>query len=290
LTRRIAGDSRPKQFCRLVGNTSLFEQTRSRLKPLYSPDRQVFVLSRAHERYYGEDLRESAAASLVQPLNRGTGIGIILALIHILERDPHAVVGLFPCDHYYSNEDSFRLTIRAAAACAERHPSSIILVGAEAEYAEVEYGWIEPDAVVLQTGVGPLFQVHRFWEKPPLDHARGLMRRGCLWNTFVAFGLAATLLDILCARVPEAVISVAKAMADLALETAYPLLETVDFSRDVLAHEARRLLVLRDRKSGWADLGSPDRVFETLARHAIRPEWFSEADKGLFEQLALHRV
>src|SRR5271154_3679661 len=52
LTRRIAGDSRPKQFCRIFGNTSLFEQTRARLKPLCSPDRQVFVLSRAHERYY----------------------------------------------------------------------------------------------------------------------------------------------------------------------------------------------------------------------------------------------
>ena len=273
LTRRIAGDSRPKQFCRIFGNTSLFEQTRARLKPLCSPDRQVFVLSRAHERYYGEDIREPAGASLVQPLNRGTGIGMMLALNHILERDPQAVVGFFPCDHYYSNEDSFRLTIRAAAVCAVQRPASIILVGAEAEYAEVEYGWIEPDAVVLDTDVGPLFQVHRFWEKPPLHQARALMRRGCFWNTFVTFGLAATFLEILCGRVPEAVISVAKAVTDVALETSYPLLPTVDFARDVLAHETRRLLVLRDRKSGWADLGSPDRVLETLARHAIQPEW-----------------
>jgi hypothetical protein len=41
LTRRIAGDSRPKQFCRIVDNTSLFEQTRARLKPLCRPGRQV---------------------------------------------------------------------------------------------------------------------------------------------------------------------------------------------------------------------------------------------------------
>ena len=111
LTRRIAGDSRPKQFCRIVGNASLFEQTRARLKPLCSPDQQVFVLSRAHERYYIEHLRKHTGASLAQPVNCGTGVGIILAIIHILERDPHAVVGFFPCDHYYSDEDSFRLTI-----------------------------------------------------------------------------------------------------------------------------------------------------------------------------------
>lgn len=112
-----------------------------------------------------------------------------------------------------------------------------------------------------------------------MDQARALVRLGCLWNTFVSFGLAATFLDILCARVPEAVIALVKATTDLALETSYPLLPTVDFSRDVLAHETRRLLVLRDRKSGWADLGSPDRVLKTLARHAIQPEWLSEADK-----------
>ena len=37
-------------------------------------------------------------------------------------------------------------------------------------------------------------------------------------------------------------------------------LPIVDFSRDILAHQAKRLLVLRDTGSGWADLSSPNRV------------------------------
>jgi hypothetical protein len=77
LTRRIAGDSRPKQFCRIIGGQSLFRQTRTRLDPLFMRDRQVFVLSRAHERYYGEDLTDAGDSSVIeQPLNRGTGIAI----------------------------------------------------------------------------------------------------------------------------------------------------------------------------------------------------------------------
>src|ERR1700739_4931852 len=59
LTRRIAGDSRPKQFCRIVGEQTLFWQTRARLDPLFLSDRQVFVFSRAHERYYSQDLIDS---------------------------------------------------------------------------------------------------------------------------------------------------------------------------------------------------------------------------------------
>jgi mannose-1-phosphate guanylyltransferase len=278
LTQRIAGDSRPKQFCPIVGSESLFEQTRARLEPLFGRDRQVYVLSRAHEKYFGQDLTQADDSSaLIQPLNRGTGIAIVWALLHILERDPDALVGFFPCDHYYFNDDSFRRTIQTAARCAARHPDSIILVGAEAEYPEVEYGWIEPDVAVSQTIIGPLSRVNRFWEKPPLHQARSLMGRGCLWNTFITMGRASAFLDMLCARVPEAVISMTRAVADRAFESVYGLLPAVDFSRDVLTHETQRLLVLCDRTSGWADLGSPARVLETLTRNGIHPDWFTSS-------------
>lgn len=133
LTRRIAGDCRPKQFCRIVGDESLLYQTRTRLRPLVLPDREVVVVSRAHEAYYREDLAATNDSCIIeQPLNRGTGIAIVLATVHILLRDPDAVVGFFPCDHYYSDDDSFRSTIRSAAACVQRHPESIILIGAKA--------------------------------------------------------------------------------------------------------------------------------------------------------------
>ena len=56
LTVRIAGDDRPKQFCPIVGAESLLRQTRARLDPLSSSDRQAFVVSYAHERYYAEEL------------------------------------------------------------------------------------------------------------------------------------------------------------------------------------------------------------------------------------------
>lgn len=135
LTRRISGDSRPKQFCRLIADRSLFEQTRERIDPLFPRTRQVPVLSRAHEKYYAGAVAKAAESrALVQPENRGTGIAIALASLHILSRDPQAMVSVFPCDHYYADEESFRATILSAENCAERHPGSIVLVGAEAEY------------------------------------------------------------------------------------------------------------------------------------------------------------
>ena len=69
-------------------------------------------------------------------------------------------------------------------------------------------------------------------------------------------------------------------MADNTLNVAYASLDTVDFSRDVLANLPHRLLVLRDRTSGWADLGSPSRVMDTLARNNIQPAWSRQLPNG----------
>jgi len=45
LTLRIVGDQRPKQFCPIVSSQSLFRETRGRLAPLFSGDRQAFMFS-----------------------------------------------------------------------------------------------------------------------------------------------------------------------------------------------------------------------------------------------------
>jgi mannose-1-phosphate guanylyltransferase len=74
LTVRIVGDDRPKQFCPIVGAESLLRQTRARLDPLFSGERQVFVVSHAHERYYSEELADASDSLLIaQPMNRRRG-------------------------------------------------------------------------------------------------------------------------------------------------------------------------------------------------------------------------
>lgn len=265
LTVRIVGDHRPKQFCPIIGTESLLSQTRARLDPLFSRDRQVFLVSCAHERYYSKELADAKGSLVVaQPMNRGTAVGMVAALIQIMQLDPDAVVGFFPCDHYYSDDESFRSVVKSAAGCAAAFERSLVMVGAKAEYAETEYGWIEP-GLAVETDK-PLFRVNRFWEKPAMPQARGLLRRGCLWNTFVTIGSAAAFLELVCSEVPGVVLSVTRALARNDLASTYARLPSVDFSRDILARQAKRLLVIRDSGSGWADLGSPDRVFKLLAK------------------------
>lgn len=291
LTVRIVGDDRPKQFCPILSGDSLLRQTRTRLDPLFPGDRQVFVVSNAHERYYSKELADARDSLVIaQPMNRGTAVGIIAALIQVMQADPDAVMGFFPCDHHYSDDESFRSIVRSAIRSAEQFPGSLVMVGAEADYAETEYGWIEPGQTVLETQATPLCRVNRFWEKPALPQARNLLLSGCLWNTFVTVGSAAAFLELLCSEVPEVVLSMTRALADDDWGPTYARLPSVDFSRDILAHQTRKLLVLRDSGSGWADLGSPNRVLGLLARNVNQPAWFRRTNGSSQQVRALRGV
>ena len=277
LTRKITGDWRPKQFCRLFGDRSLLGHTRKRLRPIFSDDRTVFVVTRDHETFYMEELADAKASRvLTQPANRGTGVAIIVALLRILQYDADAVVAVFPSDHYFADEASFAATVRSSLVAASTYTESVILIGAEPQWPEVGYGWIEPAGLFASSSHPPLLRVSGFWEKPPLATARELMKRGGLWNTFVTVGHASAFLELLRSTIPHVMVKIADALARDDLDDAYLDLDTIDFSMAVLSREPHRLLVMPDAASGWTDLGNPDRLIETLIQSENEPSWLRE--------------
>lgn len=56
LTTLIAGDARPKQFCRILGEKSLLTQTRHRISPLFDTGRVIAIVTRKHEAFYSREL------------------------------------------------------------------------------------------------------------------------------------------------------------------------------------------------------------------------------------------
>ncbi len=277
LTRSIAGDFRPKQFCPLFGGKTLLRHTCDRIDPLFRRDQKLFVVTQAHERFYANELNGiENNRILVQPESRGTALAIVAGILRILKFQPDATVALFPSDHYYSNEGAFRRAIKSSLGLASKYSESIILLGAEAHSPEVEYGWIEPGQVIEDLPAAQLLRVNRFWEKPSFSQAQTLLEARCLWNTFVMIGTGRAFLDLLKSRIPGIVQHVSDALSIYDLEAAYRGVRTVDFSREVLGQRSDRLLVVRDAASGWADLGNSARVIDTLVRNRIETDWLNE--------------
>ena len=197
LTRRVAGDARPKQFCPLIGSTSLVEQTRSRVSLSIADDNILVVVTRAHERYYGPMLGEVRQQNLViQPDNRGTAAAILYSLLRLSKLAPTAYVALFPSDHFVSDERHFMRHVDLAFDAVRLRPEMTVLLGIAADSAETSYGWIEPGQPV-GTDHASIFDVQQFWEKPPAELAKRLLDSACLWNSFVMVGRLSTLLGLI---------------------------------------------------------------------------------------------
>jgi mannose-1-phosphate guanylyltransferase len=249
-------------------------QTRRRISPLFHADKTLAVVTRKHESFYARELSDVQETAIVkQPENCGTGIAIAAAILTVLERDADAIVAFFPCDHHYTDESAFSDVVEVGIFAAQNNPETIVLLGAEPTYPETEYGWIEPGRAPAN---GPRLapaRVRQFWEKPALAAAQRLMRRGCLWNTFVTIGRAGAFVDMFHTSAPNVMLILSTGIKASDLDSSYRKIPRVDFSRDVLASQPERLLVIRDAMSGWTDLGTPSRVFDTLSRQGTAPNW-----------------
>jgi mannose-1-phosphate guanylyltransferase len=280
LTRGIAGDDRPKQFCAVLGEETLLDRTRRRVALGVSPRRTLFSLSRAHERYYAPLLRGiEPARVVVQPRNRGTAPAILYALLRVAAADSRGAVALFPSDHHVSDDRAFMAHAGAAFALVGARPGLVALLALTPDRPETEYGWIEPTEALEGPDGWPAYRVRRFWEKPAPAVARALLRAGGLWNSFVVVGRVATLLGLVGRALPglaaafaplrEALGTAAEAAA---AEAVYGALAPADFSRGVLTPCAAHLAALPVRGLEWSDLGSPDRVLAARGQGVVRRE------------------
>lgn len=274
LTTTIEGDARPKQFCRILGERSLFAESLRRIAPLFERERTIAVVTKKHEPYYANQLDGLPGSSvLVQPCNRGTGVAIAATILMLRGLDDDAVVAFFPCDHYYGNEAAFLRAVEAGLQAAGDNPDKLVLLGAAPTHPETEYGWIEPEPLTSPAAGFVPARVRRFWEKPTSATAQKLLRMGCLWNTFVTMGRVSAFIDALCAAVPKTILALSVETMESGLSASYRSIAPIDFSRDVLATQSDRLLVIRDAASRWTDLGRPSRVLETIACEGLAPNW-----------------
>lgn len=278
LTRLICGDDRPKQFCSLYGGMTLLEQARLRAQRNIPSGQILFSLNREHEDFYLRALVDCPSQRVVQPRNRGTAPAILSSMLAIARKDQDATVAVFPSDHHYSDENVIAEAVDCGFALSRREPDSVIVVGAQPNGPEVEYGWIE---LGERAPGGPdSYRVRCFHEKPSRPRARLLFEQGSLWNTFVMVGKALAFLEMICSAMPGALIPFQQFPAlrapneELRIpDTLYARMPQADFSRQILASETQRLIVQRLGPTTWSDLGDCDRAVDSIMRFGLQPEW-----------------
>jgi mannose-1-phosphate guanylyltransferase len=273
LTMTPSGVHVPKQFCSLLSGPSLLHQAISRARSIAPNERICTIVAAQHHRWWAS---LPASNLIVQPENRGTANGVMLALLHIQERDPCAQIVLLPADHHVQDEPTLAESLRCALMHLRMRPHETLLLGIEAEEPDPELGYIVPG----DRSRDGTFEVLQFVEKPSAERARELIDNGALWNAFIVAASVRALLHVLAGRFPEIVSEMRAAVRkDLlcppnATATAelYERLPHLDFSRDVLGNgQDANLRVLPTPQCGWSDLGTSKRVDKTLRQVRSRP-------------------
>lgn len=273
MTGRRNGLAVPKQYCSMYGGPSLLRLALARALATVPRDRVLCVVASEHRQWWSRELCELPAENvIVQPYNRGTAVGTLLALLVGRSRDRSSRIMFMPADHYVEDEQVFASGISAAFDAIETHTEKVILLGLEPDEPETELGYIlaEPNR---HAGVR---QVTRFIEKPGLRQAKSLVELGALWNSFVFGAEVNTLLALFRRRMPDTLSALRTLAADplddpRSLAFLYGSLEHVDLSTSVFTGSESDLAVLGVSQCGWTDLGTPERVVRCLSDHTTTP-------------------
>jgi mannose-1-phosphate guanylyltransferase len=266
------GQARPKQYCTFCGGRSLLEQTIRLAESLTPPERIVTVIGSDHWRFLSE---HPPGRVLAQPQPRGTAVGVFWPLSMLVGKHDHDVALILPSDHFLHPPERASNALADVCDLVQRRPNRVVLVGAEADIPETEYGWIEhqrsSDSVELSR------QVLNFHEKPSAKEASLWMRSGQLWNTMITGASIGTLWRLAKQVLPE----VSEPMehpvfgsrgawptepTQGVVEDLYAELPGRDFSRDFLTHVTEDSVVVPLRGVLWSDWGRPERVQESLRR------------------------
>ena len=265
LTRKIAGAPIPKQYCRIMGDRSLLEATLARIAPLVPGERTLVLVNRSHLELALPQLLDIPPDNvIVQPGNRDTGPGIVFGLLDLTARRPRAPVVVFPSDHYVGDGSAFREHVERATVLVDRFPTKIALLGIRPTRPEPAFGYIEPGPPLVARGLEshPAYHVAAFHEKPSIELAKHLQRRGALWNSFVMVFHPSRLLALVRQRRSA---DVEQLRGVIRSGAGYEGVPSWNFSADFLTQISRHLVVVPVDGVSWSDWGTPEAVERTLA-------------------------
>jgi len=268
----------PKHLLPLApGGRTLLHDTVDRVRDLGDSCRVVTAASQADQ--CGRELADlgiSDTAVIAEPVARGTGPALGLAVGLVLREDPDALIATVHADHRVSEPGPYRAALVASAAWAAT-TAGLATVGLTPNRPATGFGYIElgaprtgtraglsaaiPDDVLQRAGELEAFAAVRFVEKPPADMAQAYLEDGRhVWNLGLFAWPAAVFLDELAAADPslagalEAIVDATLAQRTDEAAAGYAALAAVPVEPLVLERTSN-LTVVR-ASFPWTDLGS----------------------------------
>ena len=257
----LSRKSYPKQFSKLIGETSLFQQTAKRLIAADELDfASPVTLTNSDFRFIiAEQLQAvgiDPGAILIEPEGRNTAPAILAACLHAYAEDEDAVLLICPSDHHIPDVHRFHQSVMCGLKAV--YDGQLVTFGIEPDRPETGYGYLELDSI---DGEG-CYTLKRFVEKPALDVAEDMVRSGkFLWNAGIFLMRAKDMIAAFEQHCPEIFVSVNDALEQAKPDLGFLRLDAdawsqcEDISIDFAIMERASNLKAVPFAGGWSDLG-----------------------------------
>lgn len=258
--------ARPKQFLRLTGGRSMFQQTVLRVEGLASGS--VLIIGNIeHADAIESQLAEIgvAATVLLEPCVRNSAPAIAAAVTAIAQQDPDAIAVVVASDHYIPDGDAFRAAVLAAVEAARA--GMIVTLGVRATHPSTAYGYIKPRGRLAKAVV----PVEAFIEKPGPARAADYVEAGCLWNSGNFIFAVDTMLNELDRHAPGVADAAKRSVRDAerdgkTLRLAGSFAGAPKISVDYAVMEKTNCAAVLAVDFFWSDLGAWNAVHEASAK------------------------
>lgn len=251
---------RPKQFLALGGERTMLQETVERVLPIIPIERVLIATGAAHAELVAEQLPDLPGENiLVEPAGRGTAPCIGLAALHLLRRDPDAIMAVLSADHRIADEAQFRdQLLLGARMAAEGH---LVTLGITPSGPSTGYGYIERGPLLYQAGGQQVFHVRRFVEKPDRATAEEYVAGGGFaWNAGMFVWRAEQIMNELELHRPRLAFdlealgeAIGSDFYPTAMAAIWPDIEEVAIDVAVMERTTRAVVIPAD--IGWSDVG-----------------------------------
>jgi mannose-1-phosphate guanylyltransferase/mannose-6-phosphate isomerase len=261
----------PKQFLPMLSERSMLQDAVLRAREVAGALPALVIVNEEHRFLAAEQLRALGArdhALLLEPAGRGTAPAAALAALAALERDPRAIIAVYPADHRVTDLAGFARSMQAAVDLARQ--GQLVAFGIAPQGPATGYGYI-----VRGAPLGAGFRAARFVEKPDAASAARLIAGGdAYWNSgMFVFGAADYLAELEAFR-PDIAAAARNAWRGRESDRDFlrPARDTflacpqdsIDYA--VMERTARAAVV--PAQFDWSDLGSWDTLWEVGAKDA----------------------
>ncbi|BBM86007.1 mannose-1-phosphate guanylyltransferase [Candidatus Uabimicrobium amorphum] len=189
----------PKQFLKLVDDTTMLRNTLQRVFPLVEPENIWILTNHLYKDIVIGEAREIPQKNvIVEPLRRDTAAAVMLAASIVKAENPKANMFVMPADHVITPQEKFHDELILANEYLVEH-DSLFTFGIAPTYPSPQFGYIKVDAKDTK-----VTSVRKFVEKPTIDVAKEYLQQGkYFWNSGIFAWKVSTIVDKFARFLPQ---------------------------------------------------------------------------------------